>query len=431
MAYREFKINGKIYLSYLYYWCAMIKFNKTETQIRILGLFLSGILFLDGIVSLFYTSKSLGSSGFLDFLIPEIGIHGISLNYFLIFLVSVLFAAYVFVFYLVTDEERLFSPNKKSIFMLIFLVLSGFSTCAQIPYVIDVLAGFILPVRYALIWIPSVLAIEMMIYATTPNSILDKLLLLFVAPQDLQIIFLSIIFLAIHCFTYFLGVLLSKEMRQKQVLDKLNAELKATQNLYEQNVRIEERLYIARELHDSIGHSLTAISTNLQLADKLTDNDAKEPITDAYNVSKYLLKEVRNIVSSLRSDDTIDLQEALFTLISAINYPKIELKIRESLKIKHPQISHTIFRCVQEIITNSVKHSRAKNLKIVISQIDNKIILYAKDNGIGVDKINLSNGLLGMQERVAQVEGTIDFYSELNKGFETKVIIPFEKVIYD
>lgn len=157
-----------------------------------------------------------------------------------------------------------------------------------------------------------------------------------------------------------MGVLLSKEMKQRLELNKLNAELRATQKLYESNVRVEERVYIARELHDTIGHSLTAISTNLQLAEKLCNNEAKEAIQDSYNVSKLLLSDVREIVTSLRKEEKPNLYEVLITLISAIKYPKIQFEMQENLTIKDPSISHTLFRCVQEIITNTIKHSRAK-----------------------------------------------------------------------
>jgi len=411
----------------------MIQFDKTETQMRIIGLFLSSIFFIPSILSLIYSPKAFGGSGYLDFFSNNFHIFGLSVRISLIILASLLYISFVYVFYLITQDKRLHSPDKKSILMLIFLVLCGFSSCAQIPYVIDVLAGFILPIRYAPLWIVSILSIELSIYAFTPDTFMDQLLALSqnYGPPTFQKIYLVLTFMGIHCFTYFLGVLLSKEVKQRQSLDKVNAELKATQKLYENNVRIEERVYIARELHDTIGHSLVAINTNLQLAEKMPNNLDKEPIRDAYNVSKLLLSDVREIVTSLRKEEKIDLYDALVTLISAIKYPKINFEMQENLVINDPSISHALFRSVQEIITNTMKYSKAKTLNINISKNNGKIMLFSKDDGIGTSKVVLSNGLKGMKERVEETGGYINILSEPNQGFAVDIAIPIFEAEYD
>ncbi len=411
----------------------MIQFDKTETQIRILGLSVSSIFFIYSIISLFYSDKSLGGSGFLDFFSNDLNFFKLPVNIPLVIIVTVIFLSFIYVFYLVTKEERLYSPDKKSVAMLVFLALSAFSTCAQIPYVIDVLAGFILPVRCAPLWILSVLMIELSLYTLTPHTLMNEFVTLTrdFGPPILQMLLLTLTFIGIHCLTYFLGVLLSKEVKQHQALDKVNAELKATQKLYETDVRLEERVYIARELHDTIGHSLTAISTNLQLAEKLCNNEAKEPIQDAYNVSKLLLSDVREIVTSLRTEEKIDLYDALVTLVSAIKYPKINIKLQENLVINDPSVSHAIFRSVQEIITNTIKHSKAKNLNINISKSSGKIMLFSKDDGIGTSKIVLANGLNGMKERVEEAGGYINILSEIHQGFAVDITIPIIEANYD
>lgn len=411
----------------------MIKINKTETQMRIICLFLSSIFFITSIGSLAYSQRAFGGSGYLDFFSNNFHIFGLSVSASLIILSSILYLSFVYVFCLVTQDKRLHSPDKKSVLMLIFLILIGFSSCAQIPYAIDVLAGFILPIRYAPLWIVSVLSVELSIYAFTPDTFMEQLLNLSqnFGPPIYQKIYLVLIFLGIHCFTYFLGVLISKEVKQRLALDKVNAELKATQKLYENDVRIEERVYIARELHDTIGHSLVAINTNLQLAEKMPNNLDKEPIRDAYKVSKLLLSDVREIVTSLRKEEKINLYEALITLISAIKYPKIKFKMQATLVISDPSISHAIFRSVQEIITNTMKHSKAKNLNINISKNNGKIMLFSKDDGIGTSKIIFSNGLKGMKERVEEAGGYINISSEPNQGFAVDINIPIIEAEYD
>lgn len=411
----------------------MIQFDKSEIQIRILGILVSSIFFAYVITSLFYTSRSLGGSGFLDFINKDFSLFGLAHNISLVLVVLVIYVAFNYVLYLSTDEKRLANPDKKSILMLIFLAASGFSSCAQIPYLIDVLAGFILPVKFAPLWILPILSIELTIYALTPNTIMANLLSLQTkfAPSYVQLIFLPLTFLAIHCFLYFIGVLFAKEVRQHMALDKVHAELKATQKLYEHNVRNEERIYIARELHDTIGHSLAAISTNLQLAEKLCNNEAKEPIQDAYNVSKLLLSDVREIVSDLRKEDNVDLQDVIQTLIEPIKSPQITLKIDKNFNIKDPKISHVIFRCVQEIITNTLKHSKSKKLEICISKYNGTILFSSKDDGIGTSSISFGNGLMGMKERIEEIGGDINISSAPNIGFAIDIIIPIVEATYD
>lgn len=411
----------------------MIQFDKSEVQIRILSFFVSSIFFVYVIIALFYTSKSLGGSGFLDFISKDFSLFGLAHNISLIIIVFLLYIAFCYVLYLSTDEKRLANPDKKSIFMLIFLVISGFSTCAQISYLIDVLAGFILPVRFAPLWVLPVIATEISIYLLTPNTLMESLLSLQTkfAPSYIQLIFLPLTFLGLHCFLYFIGVLFAKEVKQHMELDKMHAELKATRKLYENNVRNEERIFIARELHDTIGHSLTAISTNLQLAEKLCNNEAKEPIQDAYNVSRLLLSDVREIVSDLRKEDVVDIKDVIQTLIAPVKSPSINLKIDETLNIKDPKIFHVLFRCVQEIITNAMKHSKAKKIDISITKYNGTILFSSKDDGIGTAKITFGNGLIGMKERIEEIGGDINISSAPNLGFSIDIIIPIVEASYD
>ena len=137
------------------------------------------------------------------------------------------------------------------------------------------------------------------------------------------------------------------------------------------------------------------------------------------------------MVIGLRKEEKIDLYDALVTLISAIKYPKINFEMQENLVINDPSISHALFRSVQEIITNTMKHSKAKTLNINISKNNGKIMLFSKDDGIGTSKVVLSNGLKGMKERVEETGGYINILSEPNQGFAVDIAIPIFEAEYD
>jgi signal transduction histidine kinase len=181
--------------------------------------------------------------------------------------------------------------------------------------------------------------------------------------------------------------------------------------------QVSERMRIARELHDLVGHHLTGLSLNLEVASHLAQGKAQEHIQTAQSVTKLLLQDVREVVNSLRGDDSFDLGRAIRTLTKDIPKPRIHLDVPEDLGIYDPVRAETILRCVQEIITNTVRHSSAENLWIELVKTADGVEVRARDDGRGVKQLKPGNGLTGMRERVEQVGGRLEIESAPNAGF--------------
>ena len=127
-------------------------------------------------------------------------------------------------------------------------------------------------------------------------------------------------------------------------LRKVNSELRATQALLAESTRIAERVRISRELHDLVGHHLTALSLNLEVASHLVSGKAVEHVAQAQTVAKLLLSDVREVVGAMRGGDSIDLTEALLRLSEGVPKPQIHLDIPELLTVDDPQRAQVVLR---------------------------------------------------------------------------------------
>lgn len=214
------------------------------------------------------------------------------------------------------------------------------------------------------------------------------------------------------------------ESLARQALGRANAELTATRELLAENSRIAERLRIARDLHDTLGHHLTALSIQLEVASRLTEGPAAVHIREAHAVAKLLLGDVRSVVSTLRGSSRIDLSQALRALAVAPGQLKIHFELPERLDLDDSAQAHALLRCVQEIITNSARHASAQNLWIAIVQRPDGIDLRARDDGRGASDVRWGNGLRGMRERFEEYAGRVEFRSAAGQGFEVRGFMP-------
>ena len=189
------------------------------------------------------------------------------------------------------------------------------------------------------------------------------------------------LFLGISLFAFMSGVVALRQHIARDALRKVNSELRATQALLADNTRIAERVRIARELHDLVGHHLTALTLNLEVATHLVEGRALEHVQQAHSLAKLLLADVREVVSDMRIDDKVDLAAALRTLVSGVPEPYIHLDLPSELSMTDPRRAQVLLRCAQEMITNSVRHAQAQNLWLSLVQDVDGVIMTARDDG--------------------------------------------------
>lgn len=233
-------------------------------------------------------------------------------------------------------------------------------------------------------------------------------------------------FLGISIFAFMSSVVVLRQNAARDELRKVNSELRATQSLLAENTRIAERVRIARELHDLVGHHLTALTLNLEVVTHLVDGKVLEHVQQAHSLARLLLADVREVVSDMRRDDMVNLADALHTLIEGVPKPRIHLDLPSEEVMTEPERALVLLRCVQEMITNSVRHAQASNLWIRLSMTREGLAMSARDDGIGADKVAVGNGLLGMAERLKQLGGKLEIESEPGEGFALHAWLPTE-----
>jgi signal transduction histidine kinase len=208
-------------------------------------------------------------------------------------------------------------------------------------------------------------------------------------------------------------------------LEQAHAELRAATAMLEASSRSAERLRIARDLHDLVGHQLTALTLELEVATHvLADGESLEHVSRARRLAKDLLADVREAVGELRAPRR-ELRETLDELMSGLPRPRVDLEVEDDLVVDDA-VSLAIVRCIQEIVSNVVRHAGADALHIELRRRheDGGLVLFAADDGRGTARLQPGHGLTGIRERIEALGGTVDLATARGKGMQVEVRIP-------
>jgi signal transduction histidine kinase len=233
-------------------------------------------------------------------------------------------------------------------------------------------------------------------------------------------------------FTLLLARAISQATQAQQKLTGLLTSLEASHNqLQSYAARVgnlaatEERNRLARDIHDSLGHHLAAINIQLEKANAYRELDANrsyEAVTHAQRTVQDALKDVRTSVSSLRQNgDAFSFHQALDDLIRRMEHHKLALTLEQTGdSSRYSKLKLMIlYRVIQEGLTNVHKHAQASQVTIALDFGIESVSLDLTDNGSGFDvaawqrqgDLQLSNGLIGLQERLSLVDGSLDIIS--------------------
>jgi signal transduction histidine kinase len=166
------------------------------------------------------------------------------------------------------------------------------------------------------------------------------------------------------------------------------------------------------------------LNVNLELASHLTTGGAADAIARAQTVARMLLADVREVVHSLSDDRAIDLRGALTTLVANAHSPIIHLSVPDDLHIDDPSKAHAVFRCIQEAITNVVRHARARNMWIELTQSAAGLGIRIVDDGDGRAAVDQGHGIRGMRDRLEEVGGRFQVQTAPGRGFTIDAWIP-------
>ena len=271
---------------------------------------------------------------------------------------------------------------------------------------------WLLPLRIGIGWLVLQHAALVPVFARVPEY------------QPLDAVLQAALYVGVSSFVFVTSFVARQQAEAREQQRQLNAELRATRALLAESSRLTERMRISRELHDLLGHHLTALSLNLEVASHLSSGKAQENVRQAQSLAKLLLSDVREAVSQLRGDDALDLGEALRRLVEGVPGLEVELDLPPAVMVEDPAHAQVLLRCAQEIITNTVRHSGASRLSLAIVPEDGGLRLRAHDDGRGADAVDLGNGLRGMRERLAQFGGTMRLDTARGRGFSLELWLP-------
>lgn len=227
----------------------------------------------------------------------------------------------------------------------------------------------------------------------------------------------------------------NKEEKEKKdllytELLKTHKKLREYSDKVEELAVIEERNRIARDIHDTLGHNMTALIMQMEMSSHMMEEDvdkAKELIESAKQMARQGLVSVRTVVETLRGDEKEKEMNSIKELINEFcdasgieGYLEI---IGEPIRI-HPDIGKALYRIIQEALTNAVRHGRATKIEVKLTYKDEGISFVVADNGIGGKDLKEGYGLKGMKERMYTLNGEVEFISE--DGFVVKGYMPLK-----
>jgi signal transduction histidine kinase len=215
-----------------------------------------------------------------------------------------------------------------------------------------------------------------------------------------------------------------RERAARTALAIANAELRASRELLAENSRAAERLRISRDLHDALGHHLVALSIQLDVASRRAPELAHQDIHEAHSITRLLLSDVRDVVGTLRREAHTDAAALIRPLCRDIGDLSIHLEVPERALLVDAAQAEALVRCVQEVITNALKHATASSLWIQLAPIAGGITVRARDDGRGAPLLQPGTGLTGMRERFAQLGGEVAVTTKAGEGFAVHAFLP-------
>lgn len=264
-------------------------------------------------------------------------------------------------------------------------------------------------------------------------------------PEALRRVWLSFTFNSALLFAFVLafvillvGAVLA-EHKSRSELVKAHRRLREYALQIEHQATLQERNRIAREIHDSVGHYLTAQSIQLENTALFLAEDralAATHLAKARHLGKEALANIRSSVATLRNNQNQErsllasIQQLIADFKSNTNLEIIsEISLVSSL---NSEVNISLFRIVQEALTNITKHSQATKVMLHLKETEKQILLSIDDNGRGFDLNNNTTGfgLQGMQERTAILGGKFMITSKYGQGCQIKVKIPLSSANY-
>ena len=233
-------------------------------------------------------------------------------------------------------------------------------------------------------------------------------------------------------FVLLFSELVVRERQARAALDEAHRRLGEYAIQVEDLATVQERNRLAREIHDNLGHHLTAVNVHLEAARTFLDarpEQALDALGKAQALTREGLAEVRRSVAALRASPLEGrlLPEALDLLVEEGRRAglAVDLLVRGTPRSLPPAVKHALFRAAQEGLTNVRKHARATRAEVSLDfGADAMVCLTVHDDGAGAVKAGGGFGLLGVRERIQLLGGRVEVITSPGEGFTLDVEVP-------
>jgi signal transduction histidine kinase len=260
-------------------------------------------------------------------------------------------------------------------------------------------------------------------YAQVFKHHFDLMSGLILLAMSLVYVYVAIVFMVLVAF---LTLALKAEGESRRETERLS---KTVQQLATE----VERGRIAREIHDTLGHTLTSLNIQLDVARRFAERE-QERSSEALSLAKELasqsLKDVRLAIQSIRTAADFNLNQAVSGLVQDVKHTQQAMDVQLDMAVEDvpASIGYQVFRVLQECLTNVLRHAEASEVEIQLAQLDGQLRLQVRDNGKGLETGRLTPGfgIRGMQERIESMHGTVAIEAAPNKGTLINVQIPLK-----
>ncbi|TYQ15233.1 UNVERIFIED_CONTAM: signal transduction histidine kinase [Acetivibrio alkalicellulosi] len=225
---------------------------------------------------------------------------------------------------------------------------------------------------------------------------------------------------------------LLEELNEKNTeLTAMNEQLSEYASTVEELSIIKERNRFARDVHDTLGHSMTLLISLLEVSSitcKKDVNETEKKLSEALNVAREGLKELRRSIKGLAPENlkNSDIISSIKKLVDDFKPSGVNIDFSYNVEKVNitSDVCSVIFRVCQEALTNSLRHGKAKNVNIILRYISDTIELFIFDDGIGCTDLKKGFGLSSMSQRVQDIGGNIVFGSDGESGFNIRMNLP-------
>ncbi len=224
---------------------------------------------------------------------------------------------------------------------------------------------------------------------------------------------------------------LSEEIER---LTSANLGFQQYSSLLEQESTRAERLRLSREIHDSAGYSLTTLKMLFEAAKGLIVKNPSQLdslMDEGARISQEALREIRFVLHELRGKEESLPEGMRLVHLLVRNFEKacgieVRLETTNTKSSYSHRVNATLYRMVQEGMTNAFHHGRATLISITLAEVDQNLTIRIRDNGIGSASVKKGIGLSGMEERVAEAGGWMQYRGQAD-GFEITALVPLQE----